>query len=50
MCRNIKALYNFAPPAAADEIRAASLQSVRKISGCNKPSQLHTIEQVTLNQ
>lgn len=39
MCRNIKTLYNFAPPATDDEIRAAALQYVRKISGFNKPSQ-----------
>jgi hypothetical protein len=38
MCRNIKTLYNFEPPATGDEIRAASLQFVRKISGFNKPS------------
>jgi hypothetical protein len=38
MCRNIKALYNFEPPASEEEIRAASLQFVRKISGFNKPS------------
>ena len=38
MCRNIKTLYNFAPPATEDEIRAASLQFVRKLSGFNKPS------------
>lgn len=38
MCRNIKTLYNFEPPATDDEIRAASLQFVRKISGFNKPS------------
>jgi len=38
MCRNIKILFNFDPPVTADEIRAASLQSVRKISGFNKPS------------
>jgi hypothetical protein len=38
MCRNIKTLYNFEPPVTADEIRAASLQFVRKISGFNKPS------------
>jgi hypothetical protein len=38
MCRNIKPLFNFAPPATEDEIRAASLQFVRKISGFNKPS------------
>lgn len=35
MCRNIKTLYNFAPPATDDEVRTASLQSVRKISGIN---------------
>lgn len=39
MCRNIKTLYNFAPPATDDEVRAASLQFVRKLSGFNKPSQ-----------
>jgi len=39
MCRNIRTLYNFDPPASEDEIRAASLQYVRKISGFNKPSQ-----------
>jgi hypothetical protein len=39
MCRNIRTLYNFDPPATEDEIRAASLQYVRKISGFNKPSQ-----------
>ncbi|NNC78267.1 MAG: DUF2277 domain-containing protein [Woeseiaceae bacterium] len=39
MCRNIKTLHNFEPPASDDEIRAASLQFVRKISGTNKPSQ-----------
>ncbi|MBX3061967.1 MAG: DUF2277 domain-containing protein [Anaerolineae bacterium] len=38
MCRNIKTLYNFAPPATEDEIQAAALQFVRKISGFNKPS------------
>ena len=38
MCRNIKILFNFDPPVTADEIRAASLQFVRKISGFNKPS------------
>ncbi len=38
MCRNIKTLYNFAPPASEDEIRAAALQYVRKISGFTKPS------------
>jgi len=38
MCRNIKTLFNFAPPVTEEEIRAASLQFVRKISGLNKPS------------
>lgn len=38
MCRNIKTLYNFDPPVTEDEIRAASLQFVRKITGFNKPS------------
>ncbi|WP_027007434.1 DUF2277 domain-containing protein [Conexibacter woesei] len=39
MCRNIRTLYNFAPPAAGDEVHAASLQYVRKVSGFTKPSQ-----------
>lgn len=38
MCRNIKTLFNFDPPVTEDEIRAASLQFVRKLSGFNKPS------------
>jgi hypothetical protein len=38
MCRNIKTLANFAPPATDDEIRASALQFVRKLSGTNKPS------------
>jgi hypothetical protein len=38
MCRNIKTLYNFEPPVTEEEIRAASLQFVRKVSGFNKPS------------
>jgi hypothetical protein len=38
MCRNIKTLFNFEPPVTAEEIRAASLQFVKKISGFNKPS------------
>jgi hypothetical protein len=38
MCRNIKPLFNFDPPVTAEEIRAASLQFLRKISGSNKPS------------
>lgn len=39
MCRNIRTLYNFDPPATDDEVRAASLQFVRKISGFTRPSQ-----------
>lgn len=39
MCRNIKTLYNFEPPATEEEIRAASLQFVRKVSGYTRPSQ-----------
>ena len=39
MCRNIKTLHNFNPPATDDEIRASSLQFVRKLSGFTKPSQ-----------
>lgn len=39
MCRNIRTLYNFDPPVTDEEIRAASLQFVRKLSGFNKPSQ-----------
>jgi hypothetical protein len=38
MCRNIKSLFNFEPPATEEEIRSASLQFVRKVSGFNKPS------------
>ena len=38
MCRNIKTLFNFEPPATEEEVRAASLQFVRKVSGFNKPS------------
>jgi len=38
MCRNIKTLFNFEPPVTDDEVRAASLQFVRKLSGMNKPS------------
>jgi hypothetical protein len=38
MCRNIRTLHNFDPPATDDEVRAAALQYVRKISGSNKPS------------
>lgn len=53
MCRNIKMLFNFDPPVTPEEVRAASLQYVRKISGFNKPSKaneaafLAAIEQVT---
>ncbi|MBI3715184.1 MAG: DUF2277 domain-containing protein [Betaproteobacteria bacterium] len=39
MCRSIKTLFNFEPPTTQDEIRAAALQFVRKVSGFNKPSQ-----------
>ena len=39
MCRNIKTLFNFEPPASEDEIQASALQFVRKLSGFNKPSQ-----------
>ncbi|MBJ7330288.1 MAG: DUF2277 domain-containing protein [Solirubrobacteraceae bacterium] len=39
MCRNIRTLYNFEPPATEDEVHAAALQYVRKISGSTKPSQ-----------
>ena len=52
MCRNIRTLHNFAPPATADEIRAASLQFVRKVSGFTRPSKAneeafhHAVEQV----
>jgi hypothetical protein len=38
MCRNIRTLYNYDPPATEEEVRAAALQYVRKISGFNKPS------------
>lgn len=41
MCRNIKPLFNFEPPATEDEIRAASLQFVRKVSGFSKPSNVN---------
>lgn len=39
MCRNIRTLHNFEPPATGDEVRAAALQYVRKVSGSTKPSQ-----------
>ena len=54
MCRNIKTLHNFAPPAAEEEIRASSLQFVRKLSGFTRPSKANenafnrTVEKVTL--
>jgi len=41
MCRNIKTLFNFEPPVSDDEIRAAALQFVRKLSGFNRPSQVN---------
>jgi hypothetical protein len=41
MCRNIKTLFNFEPPATEDEIHASALQFVRKLSGFNKPSQVN---------
>ena len=53
MCRNIKTLFNFDPPATEEEIRAASLQFVRKLSGFTKPSKVNeaafnqAIEEVT---
>jgi hypothetical protein len=54
MCRNIKTLYNFDPPATEEEIRAAALQFVRKLSGFNTPSKANqaafdrAIEEVTV--
>jgi hypothetical protein len=53
MCRNIKTLFNFEPPATDEEIRAASLQFVRKLSGFNSPSKANSeafdraVEEVT---
>ena len=53
MCRNIRTLYNFDPPVTPEEVRAASLQFVRKITGFNKPSKanetafLAAIDEVT---
>ena len=53
MCRNIRTLFNFEPPATEDEIRAASLQFVRKLSGFNAPSKINqaafelAVDQVT---
>jgi hypothetical protein len=43
MCRNIRTLYNFEPPASEEEVRGAALQYVRKISGFNKPSQANAV-------
>lgn len=43
MCRNIKTLFNFEPPVSPDEVRAASLQFVRKISGFSKPSKANEV-------
>ncbi|MEK7152617.1 MAG: DUF2277 domain-containing protein [Patescibacteria group bacterium] len=54
MCRNIKTLFNFDPPATEEEIRSASLQFVRKLSGFHKPSQVnetafnHAVEEVAV--
>ena len=54
MCRNIKTLHNFAPPASEEEIRASSLQFVRKLSGFTKPSKANedafnrTVDKITL--
>ena len=42
MCRNIRTLHNFEPPATEDEVRSAALQYVRKISGYSKPSEANT--------
>ena len=43
MCRNIRTLFNFEPPATEDEIHASALQFVRKLSGFNKPSQANEV-------
>ena len=43
MCRNIKTLHNFEPPASEDEVRAAALQYVRKVSGAQKPSKANEV-------
>jgi hypothetical protein len=54
MCRNIKTLFNFEPPATDDEVRAAAVQFVRKVSGFTKPSQANqaafdrAVDEVTL--
>jgi hypothetical protein len=47
MCRNIKTLFNFEPPVTDEEIRAASLQFVRKLSGFNKPSKANEVAFLT---
>jgi len=53
MCRNIKTLHNFKPPASEEEIRASAIQFVRKLSGVNKPSKAneatfnHAVDEVT---
>jgi hypothetical protein len=53
MCRSIKTLHNFEPPATEEEIRASALQFVRKLSGCARPSKAnqavfdHAVDQVT---
>ena len=53
MCRNIKTLHNFKPPATEEEVRASAIQFVRKLSGFNKPSKAnepvfnHAVEEVT---
>ena len=53
MCRNIKTLHNFEPPATEDEVRAAAIQYVRKVSGASKPSKANeeafarAVEEVT---
>jgi hypothetical protein len=55
MCRNIRTLFNFEPPATDDEIRASAIQFVRKLSGFNKPSQVNAaafdraVEEVTIS-
>lgn len=55
MCRNIKTLFNFEPPATADEIHDAALQFVRKLSGSTRPSKRnqaafdHAVEQIAAN-
>jgi hypothetical protein len=41
MCRNIRVLYNFDPPASSEEVHSAALQYVRKVSGMNKPSKVN---------